>query len=67
MAYARTELRPWPARGGSMDDLIDMWQAQNAIDLYLLSNLPEGGLEVVAASADDLEYQRLYLFDLSRY
>jgi uncharacterized damage-inducible protein DinB len=35
-----------------MDDLIDMWQAQNAIDLYLLSNLPEGGLEVVAASGD---------------
>jgi uncharacterized damage-inducible protein DinB len=33
-----------------MDDLIDMWQAQNAIDLYLLNNLPEGGLDAAAAS-----------------
>ena len=33
-----------------MDDLIELWQAHNAIDLYLLDNLPEGGLEAVPAS-----------------
>jgi uncharacterized damage-inducible protein DinB len=33
-----------------MDDLIDMWRAHNAIDLYLLANLPEGGLDAAPAS-----------------
>src|SRR5262249_36973104 len=38
------------ATRGSMDDLIKTWRAHNAIDLYLLSNMPEGGLEAVPAS-----------------
>ncbi|HET9223130.1 MAG TPA: DinB family protein [Roseiflexaceae bacterium] len=28
-----------------MDDLIETWRAHSAIGLYLLSNLPEGGLD----------------------
>lgn len=33
-----------------MEDLIELWRAQNAIDLYLLSNLPDGGLEATPTS-----------------
>jgi uncharacterized damage-inducible protein DinB len=33
-----------------MDDLIEMWHAHNAIDLYLLSNVPKDGLEAVSTS-----------------
>lgn len=29
-----------------MEDLVEMWHAHNAITLYLLNNLPEGGLTV---------------------
>jgi uncharacterized damage-inducible protein DinB len=33
-----------------MNDLIELWSAQNAINLYLLSNLPEGALDAVPTS-----------------
>jgi uncharacterized damage-inducible protein DinB len=35
-----------------MDDLLEMWNAHNAIDLYLLSNLPDGGLDAAPAPGD---------------
>jgi uncharacterized damage-inducible protein DinB len=33
-----------------MDDLIEMWRAQNAIELDLLNNLPKDGLSAVPTS-----------------
>ena len=33
-----------------MDSLIETWRAHSAIGLYLLSNLPEGGLDAAPIS-----------------
>lgn len=35
-----------------MDDLVELWETQNAITLYLLDHLPEGGLDARPVAGD---------------
>lgn len=42
-----------------MNDLLEMWQAHVAINIYLLQNLPEGGLDAIPNS-DGMQVRQIF-------